>query len=130
PTLDAGKALRQNIVGASVFLVALEYYLRGSTHRLALTTEPFAFRDVAHFAAFAESPLFEEWAEDLAAAHRVRLLALAFLSQKYVVSKKPLSGVTDFDGVKLAGGASWLRPLGVAPVMVPAVELVEAARVD
>ena len=126
---EAGDALRRNIMGASVFLVPLECYLRGTKHRLALATEPFAFRDVAHFAAFAESALFEEWAEDLAAAHHVRLFALAFVSQQYVVSRKPLPGVADLDGVRLAGpSASWFRPLGAITVMMPTFEIGNEAK--
>jgi len=128
PAFALSGALRKNRTRDAVVLMPLDLYMDGAGHPLSAAVEPFAFRDVAHFAAFARSALFEEWSGNLAKVHGVRLLALAFWSQTYVAARKPLAEPGDFAGVSLAGVyGTWFAPLGSKVIPMPEMDMPVAA---
>ncbi|MBI3126695.1 MAG: TRAP transporter substrate-binding protein DctP [Candidatus Tectomicrobia bacterium] len=96
--------------------IALAGFFRLGQTKLGEIARPFIFRDLAHFRAFARSPLFEE---EGAKFPGLRPLALAYAGTTYPMSKKPLREPRDMGGLKLGSGGSDLKAWKTYRVMVP-----------
>ena len=61
----------------------------------------FTFRDADHMQKFLESPTYRRWPRSCARSRALRILAAAATQPRILFSKKPISSLSDLNGVKM-----------------------------
>ncbi|MEC9265704.1 MAG: hypothetical protein VX464_06585 [Pseudomonadota bacterium] len=127
PVFQVGEALKSGQSGDKIFGMPLNWLTRTLPGRLSLANEPYAFRDVSHFSAYMSSDLLHDQIQDFAAGQGVRVLAVGYSSQYFVLSTKPLPEKKGYVNLKIAGSnAPWFSVLGAVPQQIPWAEMAPA----